>query len=158
MKPQRPLALVGFIAASFTAAAIGGAATATSVGTWYRALNKPPWNPPDWIFGPAWTVLYVLMAIAAWRVWRRTDGDVRRRTLLLFGAQLALNALWSVLFFGLRRPGFALVDVVALWSLLLVLQLRFTRIDRVAGGLWAPYLAWVSFASALNAAVWWLNR
>lgn len=150
--------MVGFIAASFSAAAIGGAATATSVGTWYRALNKPAWNPPDWIFGPVWTVLYVFMAVAAWRVWCRTDGDARRHTLVLFGTQLVLNALWAVLFFGLRQPGPALVDVIVLWSLLLVLQVRFARIDRVAGGLWAPYLAWVSFASALNAAVWWLNR
>jgi translocator protein len=158
MKQQRPLALVGFFVASFSAAAIGGAATATSVGTWYRALNKPAWNPPDWIFGPVWTVLYVLMAVAAWRVWCRTDGHVRRHILVLFGTQLGLNALWSGLFFGLRQPGAALVDVLVLWSLLLGLQVRFARIDRVAGGLWAPYLAWVSFASVLNASVWWLNR
>ena len=158
MKSRPYSALAAFLIATFATAVIGGAATASSVNTWYAGLRKPDWNPPNWVFGPAWTVLYVLMAVAAWRVWGRTEVDARRRTLELFSAQLALNALWSVLFFGFRRPGFALVDVVVLWSLLLTLQVRFARIDRVAGWLWTPYLVWVSFASALNAAVWWLNR
>lgn len=158
MKHSRLAALAGFIGGSFCAAAIGGAATATSVGTWYRALHKPGWNPPDRIFGPTWTLLYVLMAVAAWRVWRRNEAAAARRTLVLFSLQLALNALWSVLFFGLRRPDLAFVEVLILWGLLVVLLHRFWCADRAAGWLWAPYVAWVSFASVLTGTVWWLNR
>lgn len=158
MQPTRPFALLGFLVASFSAAALGSAATATSVGTWYRTLNKPVWNPPAWLFGPVWTLLYVLMAVAAWRVWRRSEATAARRTLGLFGAQLALNALWSGLFFGLRRPDLAFAEVLVLWALLVAMLLRFWRADRVAGALWAPYVAWVSFASVLNGTVWWLNR
>ncbi len=156
-KPKYP-ALAGFLVASVAAAAIGGAATATSVGTWYRALNKPTWNPPDWIFGPVWTLLYVLMAIAAWRVWRGSDVASGRRTLVWFGGQLALNALWSILFFGLRQPGWAFAEVLVFWVLLCALLRRFWRADRFAGVLWFPYVAWVSFAAVLNGTVWWLNR
>ena len=151
-------ALAGFLAASFGAAAIGGAATATSVDTWYRTLRRPAWNPPDWVFGPVWTLLYVGMAVAAWRVWRASEVPAARQTLALFGAQLALNALWSVLFFGLRQPGWAFVEVIVFWACLVVLQFRFCRTDPIAAALWAPYVAWVSFASGLSGTVWWLNR
>jgi len=152
------LVLVGFIMASFLAAAIGGYATAESVRTWYPLLNKPVWNPPSWVFGPAWTLLYTLMSIAAWRVWRRRDKVETGKALRFFFAQLVLNAFWSVLFFGLQKPQWALVEIIALWSVLAVIQRAFRRIDRIAGILWIPYLAWVSFATALNAAIWWLNR
>jgi benzodiazapine receptor len=158
MQPTRLPALLGFLVATFSAAAIGSAATATSVGTWFVTLNKPSWNPPGWLFGPVWTTLYVLMAIAAWRVWRRAEAAAARRTLVWFGAQLALNALWSVLFFGLRRPGWAFAEIFVLWSVLATLLIRFWRADRVAGALWAPYVAWVSFATVLNGSIWWLNR
>lgn len=151
-------ALLLFVVASFTAAAIGGAATVTSVGTWYRGLTKPAWNPPDWLFGPVWTLLYVMMAVAVWRAWRGSEVTAARQTLAWFGAQLALNALWSVLFFGLRRPDLAFIEVLVLWAVLVGLLRRFWRIDRIAGALWAPYVAWVSFASVLNGTVWWLNR
>jgi|UniRef100_UPI004049ACC6 translocator protein len=152
------LVLVGFIMASFLAAAIGGYATAESVRTWYPLLNKPVWNPPSWVFGPAWTLLYTLMSIAAWRVWRRRDKVETGKALRFFFTQLVLNAFWSVLFFGLQKPQWALVEIIALWSVLAVIQRAFWRIDRIAGILWIPYLAWVSFATALNAAIWWLNR
>jgi tryptophan-rich sensory protein len=151
-------ALGGFLVASFSAAAIGGAATATSVGTWYRELHKPAWNPPDWIFGPVWTLLYILMAVAAWRVWRLNGPEEARRTLGLYIGQLALNAIWSVLFFGLRHPGWAFAEVIVFWSILVMLLVRFWRADRLAAVLWSPYVAWVSFASVLNGTVWWLNR
>ena len=149
---------MGFIMASFLAAAIGGYATAESVRTWYPLLNKPVWNPPSWVFGPAWTLLYTLMSIAAWRVWRRRDKVETGKALRFFFTQLVLNAFWSVLFFGLQNPQWALVEIIALWSVLAVNQRAFWRIDRIAGILWIPYLAWVSFATALNAAIWWLNR
>lgn len=158
MKPSRFLALLGFLAASFAAGGLGSAATATSVSTWYRGLNKPAWNPPGWIFGPVWTLLYILMAIAAWRVWRQSEGTAARVTLLWFGVQLALNALWSVLFFGLQRPGLAFAEVIVFWAILVGLLVRFWRADRIAGALWSPYVAWVSFATVLNGTIWWLNR
>ncbi len=150
--------LLGFLGATFAAGAIGSAATFTSVTTWYRTLHKPAWNPPDWLFGPVWTLLYVFMAVAAWRVWRHSEARAARRTLILFGVQLALNTIWSVLFFGLRRPDLAFVEVIVFWAVLVALLVRFWHADRIATALWAPYVAWVSFASVLNGTVWWLNR
>ncbi len=152
-------ALLLFLLATLLAATIGSFATATSVDDWYLALRKPSWNPPGAVFGPVWTFLYVAMAVAAWRVWRgRVGTPAARATLGLYGVQLALNALWSVLFFGLRRPDLALLDIVALLAVLAVLLVRFGRADRLAGVLWAPYVAWVSFATVLNATIAWLNR
>jgi benzodiazapine receptor len=152
------LALFGFFLASFAAAAAGSIATAASVQEWYPLLNKPAWNPPAWLFGPVWTLLYALMSIAAWRIWCRERQPGARLALAVFFVQLGLNALWSVLFFGLRAPGPALVEIIALWGCLAWLQRSFWRIDRAAGWLWLPYLLWVSFATVLNASLWWLNR
>lgn len=152
------LALLGFILASFAAAAIGGAATAENVRTWYPTLNKPAWTPPGWVFGPAWTLLYALMSVAAWRIWLIREKPGARRALTLHFVQLALNALWSVLFFGLKQPGLALGEIVVLWLLLLTIWRAFWRLDAAAGVLWTPYVAWVGFATALNGSIWWLNR
>jgi tryptophan-rich sensory protein len=155
--------LVGFLAAAFAAAALGGLATASSVKSWYPALAKPAWTPPPWLFGPAWTLLYTAMSIAAWRVWRlpadsAADGnDARSCTLRLWWAQLALNAAWSWAFFYFRNPAAGLPVIGALLGLLIWLQVRLPRLDRVAAVLWAPYVLWVSFASALNLAIWRLN-
>lgn len=158
MSKSRWWALAGFLLAAFVVAGLGGAATSSSVRTWYPELAKPDWTPPSWVFGPAWTALYIMMSVAGWRIWLRRDEPGARLTLKLYAGQLAANALWSVLFFGLRRPDLALIDIAVLWTLLVVLQVRLCRQDRLAGALWLPYLAWVSFASALNASVWWLNR
>lgn len=156
---SRPLlSLTVFLTATFTAAALGSLATFASVKTWYPTLSKPTWTPPSSWFSPVWTALYLAMAIAAWRVWQRTEGKARTSTAWLYAVQLALNALWSVLFFGLRSPVLGLVDIAALWLVLVVLLVRYWCIDRVAGALWTPYVLWVSFASALNAAIWQLNR
>jgi tryptophan-rich sensory protein len=148
--------LAGFIAAAFLAGAMGSWATFPSVQHWYPSLQKPSWNPPAWLFGPVWTTLYLLMGIAAWRVWRTKDPGSR---LLVTGywLQLALNAAWSVLFFGLRRPGWALIDISLLWVTLTWLQVGFARVDRTAAALWLPYWLWVSFASVLNFAIVRLN-
>lgn len=154
---NRWFALFLFLLASFTAAAIGGYATAESVRTWYPTLVKPAWNPPAAVFGPVWTLLYTAMSVAAWRVWLQRGQSQARGALRLFFASLALNTLWSVLFFGLRQPGWALADILLLWVSLVVVQIRCARLDTAAGWLWAPYLAWVSFAVALNAAIWRLN-
>ena len=151
------VALGGFVAVCFAAAGIGSWFTYPSVGTWYAGLEKPPWNPPDWVFGPVWTVLYLAMAVAAWLVWRRGGFGGARLALALFGVQLVLNATWSGLFFGLRSPGAGLADIVLLWIAILatILAMRFRSI--VAAWLMVPYLAWVSFALVLNFTIWRMN-
>lgn len=146
---------LGFLAV--TAAAAGTGASFTP-GAWYDALTKPSWNPPDWLFGPVWSVLYLAMAVAAWLVWRerKTPPDVRP-ALAAWGAQLVLNAAWSWLFFGLHRPLWALVEIAVLWAAIAVTILLFRRHSALAALLLAPYLAWVSFAAALNFELWRLN-
>jgi benzodiazapine receptor len=146
------------IAIALAAGAVGALATVSSVTTWYPGLAKPAFNPPNAVFGPVWTVLYVLMALAAWRVWRATTTDRRRRqALVLYGVQLALNLAWSLIFFGLRRPDLALADIAALLAALIATTAAFWRIDRPAGLMLLPYIAWVAFASALNFEIWRLN-
>jgi benzodiazapine receptor len=149
--------LAGWVLASLAAGAVGGLATASSVDSWYDTIAKPDWTPPDWLFGPVWTTLYVLMGVAAWRVWRRSRPGGGRGALGLFGLQLALNAVWSFLFFGLRAPGPAFVELIALWVCIAATAVAFWRWDRLAAGLLAPYLLWVSFAGALNLSIWLLN-
>ena len=149
--------LSGFLAASFTAAAIGGVATGQSVRDWYPTLAKPVWNPPAWLFGPVWTVLYIAMAVAAWLVWRPAGWAGARLALTLFMVQLALNAAWSIIFFGLRNPGAAFAEVVVLWAAIVGTLVLFWQVSVPAGMLFIPYLAWVSFAAVLNFTVWRLN-
>jgi tryptophan-rich sensory protein len=158
MNTRSALVLIGFLAASFSAAAIGGYATGESVRTWYPTLNKPSWNPPSWLFGPVWTLLYIMMSVAAWRIWKLRDQPGVKFVLGFFFVHLALNALWSILFFGLHSPGWALIEIIILWSSIALLQRAFWRLDRLAGWLWIPYLAWVSFATILNGTICWLNR
>jgi translocator protein len=149
------LALAGWVALTFAAAAMGARFLP---GEWYAHLRKPSWNPPGWVFGPAWIVLYCLMAIAAWMVWKRGGLAGQRAALSLFLLQLLLNVVWSPLFFGLHRPGLALVDLLLLWLALLATVVAFWKVRRLAGALLLPYLAWVTFAGTLNYAVWGLNR
>lgn len=136
--------------------ALNGLLTRTSVDGWYQSLAKPSFNPPDWAFAPAWVTLFALMSVAAWRVWR-TRHPWRRRALALFALQLALNPSWSALFFGLRWPLGALVEIVALWLAILATVRAFIEVERSAGLLLLPYLAWVSFAAVLNAGIVTLN-
>lgn len=151
---RQMLGLVGWLALCFAAA---GAAVFVSPDGWYAGLNKPAWNPPAWVFGPAWTFLYVTMAVAAWLVWREGGWRTQGRALGLFVLQWALNALWTPLFFGLHRPGLALIDILALWLAILATLIAFWRVRRVAGILLLPYLAWVTFAAALNFTIWRMN-
>jgi tryptophan-rich sensory protein len=151
------LSLVLWIAGCLLASAVGAMATATSVTTWYQQLQRPPWTPPDGLFGPVWTVLYVTMGVAAWLVWREERGRDRRRAIVLFLAQLLVNVAWSWLFFGLRSPGLALVDILVLWALIVATTIAFARVRPSAALLLLPYLAWVSFAMALNLSIWRLN-
>jgi translocator protein len=127
-------------------------------GAWYDALAKPAWNPPSWVFGPVWTLLYVLMGLAAWLVWDRYGWRGPARTALtLFVVQLAFNGAWSAIFFGLQSPGLAFAEIVVLWSLIVATLLLFWRLRPVAGLLLVPYLLWVSFAAVLNFTIWRLN-
>ncbi len=138
---------------------LGGAATASAIPTWYQSLDKPAWNPPNWVFGPVWTLLYVLMGVAAWLVWRRGwDNPQVQGALAIFGIQLLLNLFWSLIFFGLRSTGWAVLEIVVLWGFILATVVQFYRLESVAGLLLIPYQLWVTFAAALNAAVWQLNR
>jgi tryptophan-rich sensory protein len=150
-------ALVIFVAICLFVGASGSAATASSVQDWYPQLAKPSWTPPGAVFGPVWTVLYVLMGVSAWMVWRDSAESERRRAITIFGIQLFLNAAWSYLFFGLRSPGWAAVEIVLLWCAIVATILVFFRISRLAAGLLVPYLLWVSFAAALNIQIWNLN-
>ena len=151
------LGFVAFLAVCLGVSALGGAATATSVGSWYALLEKPSFNPPNWVFAPVWTALFFMMAIAGWRVWRRDGVRKARWALALFGAQLALNLGWSILFFGLRSIGAALIEICVLLLAILATTAVFWRRDRVAGMLFVPYAGWVAFAAVLNAALWRLN-
>ena len=146
--------LLRWLAISFVPAAIGFRFPAPD---YYARLSKPDWAPPGWLFGPVWTVLYALMGTAAWLVARK-PGSAARAPLVLWGAQLALNATWTPVFFGLRAPGLALVNIVALWSALVATIAAFFSRRRLAAGLLLPYLAWVSFATALNYGIWRRNR
>lgn len=149
--------LVGWVALVFLVASAGGYATSLSVQDWYQTLERPELNPPDAVFGPVWTVLFALMAVAAWRVWRRTGFAGAPLAIGLFLAQLVLNLGWSVLFFGMQRPDLALIEILILWPLILATLIAFWRHDRIASALLVPYLLWVGFAIYLNAAIVLLN-
>ena len=147
------IVLAGFLVLCLGAGALGGWTTAQAVIDWYPNLVKPSFNPPPWIFGPVWTLLYIMMAVAAWLAWQTGA----RAALVLFFIQLALNCAWSFLFFGLKSPGLALIEILVLWAAIAATLVAFYRHSRAAGWLMAPYLAWVSFAAVLNAAIWRLN-
>lgn len=151
------LALGAFLALTFAAASIGSLFTDVGRNGWYEQLEKPPWNPPGWVFGPVWTVLYVAMAVAAWRVWRRRGLRDGAGALSLWGVQLVLNMTWSAVFFGMQAPGAAFAEIVVLWAAIVATTVVFFRIDRAAGWLFVPYLGWVTFAAALNFSIWRLN-
>jgi translocator protein len=148
------LVLAGFVALCLAVGSLAGLVTTSAVAEWYPTLNKPWWRPPNWLFGPAWTVLYILMGIAAWLVWRVGNA---RNALLLWGAQLLLNFAWSFLFFGARSPGLGLIDIIAMWIAIAATIFAFSFKSRLAAFLMVPYLCWVSFALALNAAIFMMN-
>jgi tryptophan-rich sensory protein len=139
---------------------LAGAATQSGVNDWYPILKKPAFNPPNWIFAPVWTVLYVLMGVAGGLVWDKTERDPQmvKRALAFFSIQLALNILWSFLFFNLHNPFLALVEIALLWLIVYETYFVFRKIDKVAGWFFIPYILWVTFAAVLNGSIWWLNR
>jgi translocator protein len=134
----------------------GGIGSLFQPGAWYDGLAKPSWNPPNWLFGPVWTTLYILMGLAAWLVWERHRGDARV-ALALFVVQLAFNAAWSAIFFGLQAPGLAFAEILVLWALIVATTVTFWRHRVAAGALMLPYVAWVGFAAVLNFTIWRLN-
>ena len=155
-RQKQLLGLAGWLVVCFAASAVGAVAS-IQARSFYSQLAQPAWAPPGWVFGPVWTTLYAMMALAAWLVWR--SGGFRRNSvaLSLFLVQLAVNALWSWLFFAWHRGALAFVDVVLLWILIVATLLSFWHVRPLAGALLIPYLLWVSFASALNYSVWQLN-
>ena len=150
------LGLAGWLVLSFAAAGVGGLASARA-GAFYQELSRPAWAPPSSLFGPVWTVLYVLMAVAAWMVWRERGFAGARAALGLFLLQLVANALWTWLFFAWRQGAAAFVEILVLWVLIIATMLAFWRVRKLAALLLLPYFVWVSFASALTYAIWQRN-
>ncbi len=151
------------LAVVVTCLAIGyfsGMVTRSAITTWYPTLIKPSFNPPNWIFAPVWSTLFVMMGVAAGLVWDRIEAEreLVKKALLFFAIQLALNALWSYLFFGLQNPMLAGLEIIVLWLMIFETYIQFAKINKIAGYLFIPYLAWVSFAAVLNGSIWWLNR
>jgi len=153
---RQVIALVVIVLIVMGAAGVGGLFTGRSVSTWYRTLSRPDWTPPDWVFGPVWTVLYLAMAVAAWMVWRRGT-PAAPPAMAVFAVQLAFNVAWSVLFLGMRSPVAGMIDIVLLWLAIAATIACFLRVSIPAALIMAPYLAWVSFAAALNFAIWRMN-
>ena len=154
-EPGKNRPLLGLIILTLLVGASGTFFTEPNIPTWYAALAKPDFNPPNWLFAPVWTTLYILMAVAAWRVWKITG--VKAPEMALWGVQLALNFLWTPLFFGAHLLLVALVEMAALWLAIAATAALFWHRDRIAGLMMLPYLAWVSFAFCLNYAIWQLN-
>lgn len=152
---QPVLALLACLVLAFACAAPGAL---FPPGAWYAGIAKPGFTPPSWVFGPAWTTLYVLIAVATWLLWRAPASPARTGALRVHALQLALNAAWSPVFFGIPSPGAALVVIVAMWLAILATVVRAWPVRRAASVLLWPYLAWVGFATVLNATIWWLNR
>ncbi|MEW4562478.1 TspO/MBR family protein [Bremerella sp. JC770] len=154
---QSALGLVGWIVLCFTAAGVGSSFTMPQIETWYAELEKPFFNPPNWVFGPVWSVLYLMMAVAVWLVWKNAGWVNAPHSLGMWCFQLLLNTTWSVLFFGLESPVLAAVEITVLWISILITTIAFWRHDRLAAILMMPYLAWVSYAAALNYTIAALN-
>ncbi|MFL6230997.1 MAG: TspO/MBR family protein [Pyrinomonadaceae bacterium] len=156
---QEWLGLAFSVAVCFAAAGLGSLFTRPAIPGWYARLAKPSWTPPAWLFGPVWTLLYLLMAVAAWLVWREHGfAGGAAHALVSFAVQLCLNVLWSVIFFGWKRKGLALAEIVLLWLAILTTTIAFHRLTPAAGWLMSPYLAWVSFAALLNFSIWRKNE
>lgn len=146
-----------FLALCLSVGIIGGFATNSSVTTWYPTLMKPTWTPPSWVFGPVWTVLYVLIALCGWLIYMQPSSPARSKALLFFGIQLVLNLIWSPLFFGLQSPLLGLITIVLLWIAILATLFSLWKVSRLAAALWLPYTIWVTYALTLNAAIYVMN-
>ncbi|CAN5799044.1 TspO/MBR family protein [soil metagenome] len=156
MKPV--LKLIISIAVPLAVGAVAGFFTTSAVEGWFTSIIKPSFNPPNWLFAPVWTILYMLMGVAFYLVWKQAGNPVlKRNAIILYSIQLALNFLWSFIFFYAHQPGWALVDIVLLWLFIVLTIIQFGRLSTTAAWLLAPYICWVSFAAILNLAIWELN-
>ncbi|MDZ4071182.1 MAG: TspO/MBR family protein [Sediminibacterium sp.] len=157
MKRSNSIKLISSIALCVLLGSVGGLVTVNEIPNWYATLNKPSFNPPNWLFGPVWTTLYVLMGISVYLIWKQPVSKERNKALQLFILQFILNFCWSFIFFGLHATGWALIEMIALWILILLSILYFAKHSKTAAWLLVPYISWVSFALLLNAAIWKLN-
>jgi translocator protein len=154
---KKLIAIIICIAIPLAVGGISGIAPSGSENQWYESLEKPAFNPPDWLFGPVWTILYILMGVSLFLIWKSPPSPTRNLALIVFGIQLVLNAAWSFIFFYFQQPGWALADIILLWGFILAMIIVFSKIHRIAAYLQVPYLLWVTFAVVLNASIWWLN-
>lgn len=157
MKRIDIIKLVTAIVLTVVLGAVGGLVTAAEIPVWYAGLNKPAFNPPNWLFGPVWTMLYLLMGISCFLVWKLPVTVQRNKALALFIIQFVLNFCWSFIFFGMHELGWALIEMGILWMAILLTIIHFSKLSKTAAWLLVPYIAWVSFAFILNAAIWKLN-
>ena len=154
---KRALLLISFILVPLLIGGISGYVTVSAISSWYSTLVKPSFNPPNWIFGPVWTSLYILMGYSSYRIYQSPKSDIRNQALTIYGVQLIFNFFWSILFFKFHLLGVALIEISILLVSLIMMFIRFKQIDRTAAFLNIPYLIWVSFATILNASIWYLN-
>lgn len=151
--------LVISIAIPVAIGATAGFFTVTGVGSWYQTINKPSWNPPGWVFGPVWTMLYIMMGVSLYLVWKSGNNNHLKRTAIgLFAVQLILNFFWSFIFFDQQQPGWAFVEIIAMWVFILLTIFAFAKVNKTAAWLLVPYISWVSFATILNYTIWKLNN
>lgn len=155
---KKTLALIAFLFLCFFTAWTGAQVSPGIASTeWYDLLNKPDWNPPGWLFGPVWTLLYTAMAVAAWRVWLKVGFSDGKLELSAYFIQLFLNGLWSQLFFSMQNPGLAFAEIILLMAAIIYTSVLFFRVDKIAGWLMVPYILWVAFATVLNGTIWMIN-
>jgi benzodiazapine receptor len=157
MKANQIIKLVASILLPLSIGAIAGLFTARAIPEWYASLNQPSFNPPNWVFGPVWTTLYIILGISFFMIWKMEAGKQRNQAILIFMVQLLLNFSWSFFFFYFKMIGVALIDIVALWIMIVVMLVRFYRLKPQAAYINIPYLLWVSFATVLNGAYFFLN-
>lgn len=157
---SRSKIITGFIICLLIPLVIGGISgyiTSSEINTWFSALRKPSFNPPNTVFGPVWTVLYLLMGISSFLVWKGPETRLRNKALAVYGAQLFLNFWWSIIFFSFHSLLFAVIEIIALWALITYMIVLFGKVSKTAAYLNLPYILWVSFATLLTVAFWWLN-
>ncbi len=157
MKRNDLIKLVTAVSLTVVLGAVGGLVTAAEIPTWYAGLTKPSFNPPNWLFGPVWTALYILMGISCYLVWKQAPSPARNRALSVFIIQFILNFCWSFIFFGMHETGWALAEMILLWITILITIFSFAKFSKTAAWLLVPYISWVSFAMLLNGAIWRLN-
>ena len=158
MNIRNIIALAICIAIPLITGGIAGLVTSSNIESWHAYLEKPSFNPPNWLFGPVWTMLYILMGISLFMIWKEPDSAQRKSALRLFCVQLLLNFAWSFIFFYFHQTGFAFLEIIVLWIAILLMIISFYRLNRSAAFLQLPYLGWVTFAGVLNASIWYLNK